>query len=59
MERMGCWWIRSGKDHRWNRDGQGEFNIFSAERMMLDLIAEMQKTLGELPDDLEIGFMKD
>jgi hypothetical protein len=59
MDRMGSWWIRSGKDPRWNLEGRGSFNIFSAEELMLDLIEKMKKTLGDLPDDLEIGFIKD
>ena len=55
----GTWWIRSKKDSRWNREGEGFYDTFSAEEMLRGKVAEMKKTLGEYPDDLEIGFMKD
>lgn len=56
---MGSWWIRSYKDPRWDREGRGVHNIFSAESLMLDLIEKMKETLGDPPDDLEINFFKD
>lgn len=53
------WWIRSKKDPRWDADGRCGHSIFSIEAAAREEIEKKTKTLGEPPDDLEMGGMKD
>jgi len=56
--KMGGWWLRSKKDPRWNSDGRGYIGglqCYEADKK----IEELKQCLGDPPDDLEMGAMKD
>lgn len=56
----GTWWLSSKKDPRWNFTSRELVaGVFSAERKCVQKIEELKLTLGEPPEDLEYGFMKD
>lgn len=58
MRAMGTWFIRSQRDPRWNREGIEELDCIQADKKLRKMAEEMKKTLGEYPEDLEIGFQK-
>ncbi len=55
----GSWWIRSETDPRWNCNGKGEVGGFVMPRECEKKIEELKLTLGEPPEDLKFGYMKD
>jgi hypothetical protein len=55
----GTWWIRSEKDPRWNADGKGQVGMFGRPAEAEAKVEELKKTLGDPPEDLEWGYMKD
>lgn len=57
--RQGTWWIRSRTDPRWDAGGQGLVGGFTLPEAARKLIEELRGRLGEPPDDLEFGYMKD
>lgn len=56
--KMGGWWLRSVKDPRWNSDGRGYIGGFQCSEASRK-IEELKEMYGEIPDDLEMGAMKD
>jgi len=59
MLKQGCWWLRSKKDPRWNRDGGGYVGMFAMNPAQKELLELLEKAYGSPPDDLEWGYMKD
>lgn len=59
MIRHGTWWIASKTDPRWKASGRGEVGMFAKPPEVDTKIAELKVTLGDPPDDLEWGYMKD
>jgi hypothetical protein len=58
--KMGSWWVSSEKDPRWNKNGRGKGLVCTGGPPEAHKwIEKCRKTLGEQPDDLEYGFMKD
>jgi hypothetical protein len=56
----GSWWLSSKKDPRWDTSGRSDFmSVFSMDPKAKQHIEDMKKTLGEPPDDLSYGCMKD
>lgn len=56
----GSWWLNSKSDPRWNVEGRSSY--VGGLVMPSDCeskIEELKKELGEPPDDLEWGYMKD
>lgn len=54
----GTWWMYSESDPRWDRSGRGLVGMFSY-RQQEQLRDELKETLGDPPDDLMFGYMKD
>lgn len=54
----GSWYIISKKDPRWNASGTGFVGMLTKPEEVDATIEEKKKTLGEPPDDLEWGYMK-
>jgi hypothetical protein len=60
MMAPGTWWIRSMKDPRWNASGPSPaVGMFGRPPEVDDKIADLKKTYGDPPDDVEWGYMKD
>ena len=59
MLKMGTWWLKSEKDPRWNFEAKGHVGLFGKCQAAIDKEEELKKELGEPPDDLEFGYMKD
>jgi hypothetical protein len=58
--KLGTWWVRSEKDPRWNKTGQGYGLVCSGGPGDLhDWVKECREKYGDPPDDAEQGFMKD
>lgn len=57
--REGSWWIYSKKDSKWNRSGRGFVGGLMKPDEVDKVVEELKKELGEPPDDLEWGYMKD
>lgn len=57
--REGSWWIHSNKDSRWNQSGRGFVGGLMKPSEVDKAVEELKKELGEPPDDLEWGYMKD
>lgn len=58
--RSGSWHVYSEKDKRWNGSGSASsVGGFSMPPEAKAHIEKMEKKLGEKPDDLEWGYMKD
>lgn len=56
----GCWYLNSKTDPRWNRHGRAEYcGGFTMPRECNLAIEDLKKSLGEPPDDLVYGYMKD
>lgn len=58
--RSGSWYVNSKIDPRWNGNGDsdsvGGFSIPTKAQAHIDA---KKKELGDLPEDLEWGYMKD
>jgi hypothetical protein len=59
FDHEGSWWIYSKKDSRWNTNGRATGTIMTFQHEAELAIEEMKTRLGEPPDDLEWGCMKD
>lgn len=59
LTREGTWWLRSQKDSRWNSSGRIDVGGFAMPQDCKNELEELKKRLGEPPDDLEWGYMKD
>jgi len=57
--RKGTWWLGSEKDPRWNRSGKTLIAGLKMPKECEQTLEEMKSLLGEPPDDLEYGYMKD
>jgi len=60
MLRQGSWWLNSKSCPKWN--ASGEAILVGGFRMPPECEAkleELKKKLGEPPDDLTYGYMKD
>lgn len=58
--REGSWWVVSKSDPRWNKHGRGSGLVCTGGPDEAgDWIKECQAKFGEIPEDLEKGFMKD
>lgn len=55
----GSWWLHSGKDSRWNATGRDLVGGKSMPEKCRQKIEELKKELGDPPDDLEWGYLKD
>lgn len=55
----GGWYLRSKSDPRWNADGRSFVGGFTMPNECKRKLEEMKRELGEPPDDLEWGYMKD
>jgi len=55
----GSWWLHSKKDPRWNVSGRAMVGSFMRPSECDNKIEELKKELGDPPDDLEWGYMKD
>jgi len=59
MIKEGTWWLRSKKDPRWNCNGHDMVGCFELSYYQKKAFEKKKKELGEPPDDLEWGYMKD
>lgn len=60
MTRSGTWWLESVSDSRWNFSQHGDcVGGFVMPNECLQKIEEFKLKFGELPKDLEWGYMKD
>jgi hypothetical protein len=57
--REGTWWVRSESDPRWNASGRAKVGMYGKPDAVDIKVAEMVALLGDPPDDLEWGYMKD
>lgn len=57
--REGSWWLHSEKDPRWNCTGRAGVGGFVIPQECKNKIEQLKQTLGEPPDDLKWGYMKD
>lgn len=57
--KMGSWWVRSIKDKRWDGTGKDIVGGFGIPPKAQAHVDKIEKELGEKPDDLEFGYMKD
>ena len=57
--RQGSWWLRSESDDRWNCDGKALVGSFMMPEECKQKIEALKKILGDPPEDLEWGYMKD
>lgn len=58
--RPGTWWIRSASDPRWKASGHSDIvGMFMRPPEVDSKLSELTKVLGDPPDDLEWGYMKD
>jgi hypothetical protein len=55
----GTWWIRCPSDPRWDTSGRAQVGGFIKPKEVQDHLDAKQKELGEVPKDLEWGYMKD
>lgn len=56
----GVWWYSSKKDPRWDVSGTVDImSVFSDPPEAKEALERKKKELGEPPDDLEYGCMKD
>lgn len=60
MQKSGSWWMSSKKDPRWNASGHSNsVGGFVKPREVTRELELKEEQLGEPPDDLEWGYMKD
>jgi len=58
--REGGWWLRSESDPRWNSDGRSDgVGGFVMPEECQSKLEELKRQLGEPPEDLKWGYMKD
>lgn len=58
--KMGSWYVSSKLDPRWNSNGRGYGLVSMGGPQDAHTWVELcKKKYGELPADLEMGFMKD
>lgn len=57
--REGSWWLHSKKDPRWDCNGRAYVGGLVIPQECENKIKQLKQTLGEPPDDLEWGYMKD
>ena len=58
--RGGSWWLRSRSDPRWNSNGRSAcVSGFSMPTECKAKIEELKGIIGNPPEDLEYGYMKD
>jgi hypothetical protein len=55
----GSWWLRSKSDPRWNCNGRAMVGGFMKPKEVDEAVERKKVELGEPPDDLEWGYMKD
>ena len=56
----GSWWIKCASDARWNCSGNSEFvGGFTIPEECERKIEKLKQKLGDPPEDLEWGYMKD
>jgi len=58
MMAKGSWWLESKTDPRWNCNGEGTVGMFTIPTAAEQKIKDLEKELGEKPDDLKYGYMK-
>ena len=54
----GSWWVHSKKDARWNATGRDIVGGKTMPEKCREKIDELKKELGEPPNDLEWGYIK-
>lgn len=59
MRQNGTWWIRSETDPRWDAQGSASVGGFCMPPEVEQAIKSKKETLGDPPDDLESGYIKD
>lgn len=59
MLSTGTWWVSSKEDPRWNGTGIGSVGMFGLPEGAKAHTESKKKELGDPPDDLEYGYMKD
>ncbi len=58
--RHGSWWVTSASDPRWNGSGRSDHvGMFATPGEATAHVERKRQELGEPPDDLEWGYMKD
>ncbi len=58
--RPGCWWFASKADPRWNKQGHVEtLSVTAMPPEAQKALDELKEQLGEPPEDLEYGCLKD
>jgi len=55
----GVWYLRSETDPRWNSTGEAQVGAFVMPDEVDHRLEELKIELGEPPDDLTCGYMKD
>ena len=55
----GTWWLNSKSDPRWNTSGETDVGGFVMPSECKEKLEELKKKLGDPPEDLEWGYMKD
>lgn len=55
----GTWWFKSKSDPRWNTSGHASVGMFSMTPDAKAALEVKKAELGEPPEDLEWGYMKD
>jgi len=57
----GVWWLRSVEDPRWNQSGETPSLSCTSEMPpeAVEALGKLKEQLGDPPDDLEFGGMKD
>ena len=56
LVRPGTWWVRSVSDPRWNARGTAASSVDRIPVQANAHVDACRRTLGEPPDDLEVGF---
>jgi hypothetical protein len=56
---QGTWWVKCPSDPRWDISGRAQVGAFVRPQEVQDHLDTKQKELGDIPKDLEWGYMKD
>ena len=59
MTKHGVWWFKSKSKPEWNISGEGYVNALFVCQEAKTKLEELKEKLGESPEDLTYGFMKD
>lgn len=62
MMKMGTWYFYSTTDKRWNVSGRRLVGMFMSLNECPEAKAELERLkalYGEMPEDLQFGYMKD